>query len=525
MKKLLLFTILFCALLLTDPTQHARGEELTPALTLSNGGSSSKLTDDSHYTTITFNSEDTITVTSKDGSAIHGLYISWDSQPVAWTLTTDSGDLVCGQNEFIHEYIALDTPSQTLTIHIPKNSMRVDNIRIFGEGELPHDVQVWNPPCERADIMVVSSHSDDEILFFGGVLPTYAYLHDADIQVVYMCEFWTTAKVREHEKLDGLWESGIRFYPVCGNFYDAYAENLEDAKRKFDYEALVAYLVEQIRDFQPQVLVTHDIYGEYGHGFHILTCHALMEAVELAASAKQYPEIAKEYGIWNTPKTYLHIFPANSIRLDLHIPIEEDYAGRTALEIAKKAYTKHVSQQWCWFYVSDDYEYSCADFGLYRSLVGADTTNDLLCNLKTYKVQEAEELARIEAERIAAEEAAAAALKAEEERLAAEEERLKAEEAARIEAKRIAAEEAAAAALKAEEERLAAEEAARLEAEKAAAIEAEKKGRLEEIQALSKELNQTKTLAVVLAGSTILCLLAFTVYLIVTAAKRRKKNS
>lgn len=528
MKKLLLFTLLFGGLLFSGSSKAVYAEELTPELSLSNSGSTSNLTDDSHYTSVKLNHDDTITITAKDNSLIHGLYISWDSKPVDWTLTTDNGKLACGANGFLHEYIALETPSTSLTIHIPKDSIRVDGIRIFGEGELPPDVQVWNPPCERADIMVVSSHADDEILFFGGVLPTYAYLHDADIQVVYMCEFWTTTKVREHEKLDGLWESGIRFYPVCGNFYDKYAENLEEAKEKYDYDELVDFLVTQIRAFQPQVLVTHDIYGEYGHGFHILTCHSLMKAVELASNAEHHPESAQAFGVWDTPKTYLHIFPANSITLDLHVPIEEDYAGRTALEIAKAAYTKHVSQQWCWFYVSDDYEYSCADFGLYRSLVGSDTTNDLLCNLKTYKVQEAEELARLEAERIAAEEAAAAALKAEEERLAAEAERLAAEEAARLEAERIAAEEAAAA-LKAEEERLAAEKAALLQAEeeaaRKAATDAEMKARRQELEVLSDELKQTTNLVWVLAGTTLLCFLALAVILIKHFASNKQKKS
>ena len=432
MKKLLLFTALLLVLTVCSGRGAAYADELTPELTLSNNGKKENLTDNSHYTSVTFNNKDTVTITSKDGSPIHSLYISWDSKPVSWTLITDTGSLTCGTDEFLHEYIALDTPSASLTIDIPADSIRIDKIRIFNEGDLPHDVQVWNPPCERADIMVIPSHSDDEILFLGGVLPTYSYLYDAQIQVVYMCEFWTTSRVREHEKLDGLWEAGIRNYPVCGNFIDKYAKDAAAARKIYDHEALVTYLVQQIREMQPQVIVTHDIYGEYGHGFHIMTCQALMEAVEFAADASKYPDSSERYGTWNTPKTYLHIFPANKITLDLHIPIEEDYAGRTALDILKASYKKHDSQQWCGYYVSDNYEHSCAEFGLYRTLVGPDTTNDLLCNLKTYAVQAVEEQARLEAEA-----AALAAQKAEAERLEAErkaeEERFKAEQKAKQE--------------------------------------------------------------------------------------------
>ena len=69
------------------------------------------------------------------------------------------------------------------------------------------------------------------------------------------------------------------------------------------------------------------------------------------------------------------------------------FGGKTVLEVAADGYLQHVSQQWCWFYVSDDYQYSCAKFGLYRSTVGADTGNDILENVVTY-----EEQARIKAE-------------------------------------------------------------------------------------------------------------------------------
>lgn len=500
MKKQLTFWAFLFFLLLTLPTKNVYAEELKPNLKLSNGGSTGKLTDTSHYTSVTLKEGDTITVTSSDGSAIHSLYVSWDTDVTTeWTLTTDSGDIICGTNRFLHEYIALETPSSSLTIHIPKNSTRVDGIRIFGEGELPHDVQVWNPPCERADIMVVSSHADDEILFFGGALPLYAYEYDADIQVVYMCEFRSTNQdVREHEKLDGLWEAGIRFYPVCGNFYDVYSETIERAKQQYKYDELTEYLVKQIRQSQPQVIVTHDIYGEYGHGFHKLTCHAVMAAVELAALADQYPESAEVYGIWNTPKTYLHISMINPITLDLRVPIKEDYAGRTALEILKAAYKKHVSQQYAWFYVSDDNEYSCASFGLYRSLVGSDTSNDLLCNLKTYKVQEAEERARLEAEKLAEEEA-----RIEAERLEAEKVAL--EEAARIEAEKLAKEEAEREAL-----RLAEEEAAI-----AAHLAADEE--------VSKELANTKTLSTIFLLCTAVCLLA--VLLLILYTHKLKKTS
>jgi hypothetical protein len=84
------------------------------------------------------------------------------------------------------------------------------------------------------------------------------------------------------------------------------------------------------------------------------------------------PEQAALLGTWDVSKTYLHLYDENAVRLELNQPLD-GFGGRTALEVASDAYLKHVSQQWCWFYVSDTYQYSCAKFGLYRTTVGVDT--------------------------------------------------------------------------------------------------------------------------------------------------------
>ncbi len=391
MKKLFsVLLILFFALLLCKVTY---ADELKGTFDLSNKGKVSALTDTSHYSIVNFNKGDTITITSEDNSKIHGLYITWDCPAMPWTLT--SGDVTqnCGKDGFIHEYVDINNPSETITITIPDDGMRISGIRVFGEGELPRDVQIWNTPT-KADIMVVSSHADDEILFFGPVLSTYTYLHDADVLVCYMTTFWNTNKVREHEKLDGLWESGIRIYPISGDFKDIYSETLAQAEKQYDYEKLTSFLTENIRRYKPQVIVTHDEFGEYGHGYHMLTFKAVTESVLFANDKEKFEESATLYGTWDTQKTYIHLYKENPITLDCRVPIEEDYAGRTALDIAKEAYTKHVSQQKWWFYVSDTYEYSCAEYGLYRSTVGTDTENNMLCNIKTYKVQKTEQESR-----------------------------------------------------------------------------------------------------------------------------------
>ncbi len=340
-----------------------------------------------------------ITVTAKDGSLIGAVYVKWNKAVTPYTLITDSEELPCGENGFLHEFIALDNPSNSLTFQIPgEKPMGIYEIRIFTDNDVPADVQIWEPVCERPDILLISAHADDEILFMGGIIPTYVP-QGARVQVAYVTEFWSTTPVREHEKLDGLWVDGLRTYPVCGNFKDIYCETLADAEKKYDVNEIASFVQECLERFEPQVVVTHDFNGEYGHGFHQITARAVAQALEQSS--------------YDVPKAYFHLYSENKIHMDLNQPIEA-MGGKTALNIAKDAYLQHKSQQWCWFYVSDTYKYSCADFGLYKTTVGVDETNSMLDHLELRADQERRaeeerlEQERLERERLEKEQAEAA---------------------------------------------------------------------------------------------------------------------
>lgn len=373
------------------------------------GQSCASLRDGSYSTSVSFSETDIITITSD--TPIYGIYLIWDLPAVEWTLSykslsSQSISKTCGTNGFLHEYVSIPDGAVSCTVNFSK-SARISDIFCYGNGSLPNDVQIWQPSCEKADMLVFSTHADDEILFLGGPLVTYGSSDDVDVQVVYMCEFWSTQKVREHEKLDGLWECGIRHYPVSGNFKDLYSMSLEAAMQQYDYNDLVKFLTEQIRRFKPQVCVTQDLNGEYGHGGHRILVKAFCEAVDNCGKTDFCPDSVKTYGKYDVPKAYLHLYEQGKINLNLRTPIAA-LDNRTGLDVLKSAYKKHVSQQGWWFYVSDEYQYSCASFGLYRTTVGADTGNDMLEHIVTYKTQ-AELAAKAEQERIEASVAASIA--------------------------------------------------------------------------------------------------------------------
>ena len=424
--KIVFGIVAFVGMMLMGTTAvHADEATTVPVeITISNGRGTWAITDGSYSSSVYLYAGDTVTVTATEG--IQGIYIIWDEPVKEWTLECNGESSVQGSNGFLHDYIELDGATE-FVINNSVGGNRLADIYCYGEGELPADVQIWEPMCEEADILLLSSHADDEILFFGSVLAQYAGQDELNVQVVYFSQYWTGAKIREHEKLDGVWHAGVRNYPFTAHFDDWYAGDFERAKTLFGYDNAVNFAVEIIRRFKPQVVVGHDLNGEYGHGTHILTAHSLTDAVTLSNDAANYPESAELYGVHEVKKLYLHLYGENKIKVPTRVPLD-NFGGKTALEVAKESYLYHVSQQWCWYYVDDEYEYSCADFGLYYTTVGYDTGNDMMENIVDYKTQE--EIKKAEEEE---------SKRAEEESIKAEEESSK--QAASLEESKSAAEE------------------------------------------------------------------------------------
>lgn len=397
MKKFIITLIIALTCMVPFGVQ-AKADQLTPDFTCSDGSQGTSILDNDSSTMEHFEAGTTITMSSEQ--PIKYVYVKWDRAPGSWKLTADSKDIACGENEFLHELVTLSSMADEVTITIPEGGATLVDLYIYSDGELPEDVQEWLPSAEgEADVLLLSTHADDEVLFFGGIIPNYTNKEDVKVQVAYFTEHYSTGEnMRMQEALDGLWTMGVRYYPQFGEFYDYYSESLDEAEAQYDHDAGLEYVVRTIRRFKPQVLIGQDLDGEYGHGCHMLTALLCSEAIEITDDASQYPESASKYGTWKVPKTYLHLYPENAIELNARVPLE-NLGGKTALELAKEAYLKHVSQQWCWFYVSDGYddegnpdgyEYSCTKYGLFNTNVGADTvTDDILDNITPYALTNA----------------------------------------------------------------------------------------------------------------------------------------
>jgi LmbE family N-acetylglucosaminyl deacetylase len=222
-----------------------------------------------------------------------------------------------------------------------RSSLTLKEILLYSQGDTAEtELKPWNPPCEKAEIMLLVAHPDDELLWFGGLLPTYAGERKLPVQVVYMT--CGTAE-RRQELLRGLWICGVRNYPLLCGLEDVRYSAVERAYQRWGKETTYQTIVRAIRQFQPEVLVTHDILGEYGHTQHIVTSDAAYQAVLLAADPTYDPESAAQYGTWQVKKMYRHLGNAPTLHMDWNQPLSA-FGGQTGLAVAAQALQMHVSQ-------------------------------------------------------------------------------------------------------------------------------------------------------------------------------------
>ena len=281
-----------------------------------------------------------------------------------------------------YRYIRIYASAENRTV------MGFNEVFVFGAGDIPSWVQQWRPTPEKAKILFVATHPDDDILFLGGAIAWYGVEKQEDVAVAFLTKSNTT---RRSEALNGLWTLGIRTYPIFGPFRDNYAQSgkIKDAYKDVGGKSKVqGWVTELYRSLKPEVVVTQDKDGEYGHPQHKMVADACIAAFDLAADPDGFPDTAAQYGVWEVKKLYLHLYgeEADQTRFNWDVPLDS-LGGMTANEKAEEAYAQHVTQAGHgWKFRSVLVPFSVAEygvnrypntkFGLYATRVGADQAHD-----------------------------------------------------------------------------------------------------------------------------------------------------
>jgi LmbE family N-acetylglucosaminyl deacetylase len=205
---------------------------------------------------------------------------------------------------------------------------------------------------DRLTLMAVFAHPDDESFGSGGSLARYGA--DPDVRVVLVCatrgeageicdpKLATTERlgeVREKELrcacrslgIENLFFLDYRDSGMAGTSENTDMRSLAMA----DFDEAVGKIVAHIRREQPDVVVTFDETGGYGHPDHIAVHYHTKAAFEAAADASRYPEqIAAGLEPHQAKKLYFTSIPQRFFRdmvakmQELGIALPERYLNR-----------------------------------------------------------------------------------------------------------------------------------------------------------------------------------------------------
>lgn len=187
-------------------------------------------------------------------------------------------------------------------------------------------------PGEGRRMLLAFAHPDDESFGMGATIAYYAQQGVAitlicstngDVGTVderYLENYQSVAEVRLAELACAAETLGIKEVITYGyrdsGMMGTPENNHPDCLWQADEDVVVGRLVGDIRRTRPQVVVTFDPFGGYGHPDHIYMHRATTRAFFAAGDPAQYPEQIEEgLAAYQPAKLYYTVFPRLWLRL------------------------------------------------------------------------------------------------------------------------------------------------------------------------------------------------------------------
>ncbi|MFT4199140.1 PIG-L family deacetylase [Gordonia sp. (in: high G+C Gram-positive bacteria)] len=150
-------------------------------------------------------------------------------------------------------------------------------------------------------VLCVQAHPDDETIWTGG---TMALLAATGAVVDVVTTTWAPGKPRHAELVDALRTLGLPRAPIMLGYADGgVAESsTRPPLTAAPFDEQVTELTAHIRALRPDLVLTTDAFGIYGHPDHIHTHRLCLAAAEAAAEPHLYPEAGEP---WQVSSVYL----------------------------------------------------------------------------------------------------------------------------------------------------------------------------------------------------------------------------
>lgn len=186
-------------------------------------------------------------------------------------------------------------------------------------------------------LLLVHAHPDDECIATGATMAKYA-AEGAHVTLV-TCTLGEEGEIlvpelvhlaadkedtlghhRVNELADAMKRLGVtdhRFLGGPGRWRDSgmmgvASNDRPDCFWQADMDEAVGELVRVIREIRPQVVITYNENGGYGHPDHIQAHRVTVAAVAAAADVHRYPETG---AAWSVPKLYYAALPVSFLRM------------------------------------------------------------------------------------------------------------------------------------------------------------------------------------------------------------------
>jgi N-acetyl-1-D-myo-inositol-2-amino-2-deoxy-alpha-D-glucopyranoside deacetylase len=159
-------------------------------------------------------------------------------------------------------------------------------------------------------LLAVFAHPDDESLAAGGLLARQAA---AGARTAVVTATWAAETVRAAELAEALRILGAGGPRMLGYADARVPESAPGSPRFCDapLDEAVRRLVTHIREFRPEIVVTHDAYGGLtGHPDHVHTHRVTTLAAQAAGLEQLYPEAGEP---WHPGTLYLATHPQSSL--------------------------------------------------------------------------------------------------------------------------------------------------------------------------------------------------------------------
>jgi LmbE family N-acetylglucosaminyl deacetylase len=242
----------------------------------------------------------------------------------------------------LHKYFKLSEETSYIIIKIKGNKKYkgICSLRVYEKDKVGFSVEQWKPP-EKYDLMVISCHRDDELLYFGGIIPYYSFIKKKKICTVFMSG---NDIIRLREALSSQWSMGIRNYPIFMGFLGGKHFNINKTLNIWGGEVyVVGKIVAKIRQYKPDVIVTHDLKGESGHPSQRTIPLVVRKAILLAANKNKFKSSYNNYGVHIVKKLYLHLYERNQVVMNWNNR-SQFLNYKTPFETACVGFDKYYSQ-------------------------------------------------------------------------------------------------------------------------------------------------------------------------------------